>query len=180
MASVKLTKKQQAEYDILRERFRISKKAYKEYYDEVRKANRKLRDLNRKGKLITNYGAYTTKIDSIKTRSDFNKRMSKIRKIRQRDFRKEYNKYRRETFKKSFYDVFSSDNLTQQEIDELNKLVDELGDDEIKSFIDNNPELLPWFKKYVEIKVKKNISELSEIDKQTLMNRLRYMKNRKK
>lgn len=176
---VKLTKKQQQEYDILRERFRISKKAYKEYYDEVRKANRKLRALNRGGKLITNYGVYSTKVDNIKSRSDFNKRMRKIRDVRQRDFRKEYNKYRRETFKKSFYDVFSSDNLTQQELDELNKLVDSLGDDEIKKFIDDNPELLPWFKKYVEVQTKKNIAELSDIDKQTLMNRLRFMMRKK-
>lgn len=176
MARIKLSKKQQAEYDILKKRFRISLKEYKEYYDEVRKANKKLTQLNRKGKLLVPRSKYTTKVEGIKTKQQFKSRLTNIKKVLKRDFRQNVNFNARKNFVKSIYQVYRN-SLTQKEMKELITLVNEMSDTQLLDFIDNNPELYKYFQSYVEFAVKQNIAEYGEIDKSAIFSRLKYSRD---
>lgn len=176
MARIKLSKKQQAEYDILKKRFRISLKEYKEYYDEVRKANKKLSQLNRKGKLLVPRSKYTTKVEGIKTKKQFKSRLSSIKKVLDRDFRQNVNFNARKNFIKSVYQVYKN-SLTQKEIKQLVNMVNQMSDTQLLDFIDNNPELYKYFQSYVEFAVKENIAEYGDIDKTAIFNRLKYSRD---
>lgn len=173
---VKLSKKQQAEFDILKKRFRITKREYKEYYDEVRKANRKLQALNRKNRLLVSQAKYTTSIEMIKTRAMFNKRRQKFENVLRRNFAKERNLEARKNFIKSIYRVYSK-SMTPNEFQDIVQTVNQMTDSQLADFINNNPELYKYFQKYVEYVVLDNIATYGEIDKSAILSRLKYSRD---
>lgn len=173
---VKLSKKQQAEYDILKKRFRITKREYKEYYDEVRKANRKLQALNRKNRLLVPQAKYTTNIEMIKSRKMFNQRRQKFSNVLKRNFARERNMEARKNFIKSVYRVYSK-SMTPEEFQEIVQTVNQMTDSQLADFINNNPELYKYFQKYVEYVILENISTYGEIDKSAILSRLKYSRD---
>ena len=80
-----LQPKQQKQFDILSERFNISEKEFKSFYNNVRKANAKASKFDKSTTLYI--PQYSLKIAHIKTREDFERISTSLEEVLEPDYR---------------------------------------------------------------------------------------------
>lgn len=127
-----LTKKQQAEYNIMREKFYISKKEYKEFYAEARKARKKTLDYYNRDRLLSTYRINTSG-KFLDTRYEFEQRMEYLRDVNKRDWGKRMLQEQMEEVRLNL-SAFAGSRYGWDEY------FNSLSDTELRDFLNQNPD----------------------------------------
>lgn len=131
----RLTKFEKQWRQIKKKRIRITKREFKEYYQNVRKANRKLGAKNFKDKSLDkrklSYGVW--QITSLK---DFRRAQTRVNKILTRDYLKQNNERLRQQFYYNLEYLYNDENAYM-----LQDLYSQLTDNELVKFMQENPDI---------------------------------------
>lgn len=129
------TKAQEMQYQMLRNRFNISKYEYLKFYYGVRKANAKARRLAKGGDSL--YAVkFSTKMKRIFDKYDYNKYMNAIEDVLRRDYKQRKNKQYKDRFIDNIYSV-----LDERAAKNIEDLVKDMTADQLYDFMDQNPDL---------------------------------------
>ena len=124
----------QKQYNLLANRFNISKSDYLNLYYGVRKANAKGARLAKEDSLY--HVKYSTKFKWVQTKEDYKKLMKSISNVLSRDYKERRNKEFKERFMRNIETILRDDAARK-----VNNIVDEMTASELKMFIDENPDL---------------------------------------
>lgn len=132
---IKLTKQQEKQYKMLNSKFKISKREYVNFYNDIRKARRKTTRLQKEGGTIKT-PKYATGLRYLKSREDFLKVRKNVKRLLSRDYKKKSNAQQRKQLKDNIYAYFSKEDA-KKIWDEFEKMTD----DELIEFFNNNDDI---------------------------------------
>ena len=118
----------------IRGKFNIRKYEFREWYDSIRRANKKTARLRKQGSTLK-APKLSTQTTYIRNRKDFTKSLKKIKNILRRDYRETSGTIARGQFYKNLRKIFGRKDANIL-IDEF----DELSQEQLKFFIDENPD----------------------------------------
>ena len=127
--------KRQRQYNELRNRFKISKEEFDEYYDNLRKANRKGQRMKRQGNALYSV-KYSYKINHIKTREDFERYSKSIENVLDTKYRYKMNIKYREILHNNLIRLFGYKGGNY-----INDKLKKMSDEELKKFFDDNDDI---------------------------------------
>lgn len=134
---LQMPKKAEKQFQELKTRFKITRREFLEYYNDVRKANRKVKtqSFTKKSLYIPNF---TLNVGHIKNRKYFLQQKKRFKNILNKEYLKTSNKKQREQLYNNLINVLGDENATKI-INELDKLTDE----QLKFFFQKNKDLSP-------------------------------------
>lgn len=123
MSKIVLTKRGEKQLEYLQKKgVKVSRREFKDYYDNLRKANKKLTSKNfRETALKAN--PYTLSVKRIKDRKDFLKARKNVNNVLQRDYKKRLNESMREQLYKNLRKELGARNA-KPIIDKLKEMTD--------------------------------------------------------
>lgn len=130
----KMTKREK-QYKELRKRFKITKKEFNEYYDNLRKANRKGQRMKKQGNALFSV-KYSYGIKHIKTREDFKRYSKSIKKVLDTEYRHKMNIKYREILRDNLIKLFGYKGGNY-----INDKLKKMSDKELKKFFDDNDDI---------------------------------------
>lgn len=131
----RLTKFEKQWRQIKKKRIRITKREFKQYYELVRKANKKLSS-NYYMQKAFDTRKFTYSISHITTTSEFKKRMARVTEVLGRGYRKKSNLAIRQRLYSNLENVFDTAGASR-----LVTLFEQLADNELLEFFKENPDI---------------------------------------
>lgn len=130
----RITKFERQWQQIKKSNINITKKLFREYYEDVRKANRKLGSKTFKSKTLDTR-RFSYAITHIKTTSEFKKRMAKIKDVLTRGYRVKHNLEIRNILDKRLIEIYGEQgNIIRDQFAQLS-------DNELLEFMQENPDV---------------------------------------
>jgi len=127
--------KREKQYKELRKRFKITKKEFNEYYDNLRKANRKGQRMKKQGNALYTV-KFSTEINHIKTREDFKRYRKSIKSVLDTKYRYKMNIKYREILRDNLIKLFGYKGGNY-----INDKFKKMSDKELKKFFDENDDI---------------------------------------
>lgn len=134
---MEMPRKVEKQFQELKARFRITKREFLDYYNAVRKANKKLGAKTYKQRAFLPK-SFTTNVGFIKTKKIFNQMFKNVSEVLQRDFTKKSNKRVRKNVYGNLVNQLGYDSA-QIVIDKFSQL----SDAEFKQYFEVNYDLKP-------------------------------------
>lgn len=133
---IEMPKKAEKQFQELRAKFKITRREFLEYYNAVRKANKKLSGKNYKDKAFMSK-KFSLKVGHIKNRGLFTIQKNKVKKVLDKDFATDLNSHIRNNINNNLLLQFGDSQKVHDIIEKFNNLSDR----QFKKFFDNNPDL---------------------------------------
>lgn len=128
------SRKMEQQFQYLRKRFKLTRAEFTEYYQNIRKANKKAQNLKRYGNALYR-PHYSTEVTGIRTRQEFTLRQKSLRTVLAKNFRTIKNYELRQRLYANLFYAYGAE--AQTVINEL----ETLSDAEISEFFDENDDL---------------------------------------
>lgn len=133
---LQMPKKAEKQFQELRARFKITRREFLDYYNAVRKANKKLSGKNYRDQAFMSK-KFSLKVGHIKNRGLFTIQKKKVKKVLEKSFTSALNEKLRNNVNNNLLVQFGNNPKVYSIIEKFNKLTDR----EFKFFFDENPDL---------------------------------------
>ena len=161
MRKIEMPKKAQKQYEQLSKLFKISKREFLDYYENVRKANRKTSRKKFKQRAIY-HPKYSLTVNYIKTRADFLRYRKSVKKVLERDYTKSINKTMRERAYDNIRKVLGRENAKP-----VIERLEQLSDAEYVEFFKENEDI-----ESIGYDSDQSLFDFIDITKEKFLNRL--------
>lgn len=132
---IEMPKKAEKQFQELRAKFKVTRREFLEYYNSVRKANKKVKSTSfRKKSLRT--PSFTLNVGHIKTRKYFIQQKQRFKTILNRDYLTISNKKQRQQLYDNLRKVLGNKNANK-----IKTILDQLTDEQLKKFFADNEDL---------------------------------------